>query len=90
MKVKKDPFKLNLTNIDLGNTKIFIIKGLCPYYKLLWSKIKQLHAGKQTHRYYASNSTAKVKLKQNSRTYLIRHATDFDKYFPRIDHSPLI
>ena len=34
-KVKKDLSKLNLTDIDLGNTKIFINQSLCPYYKLL-------------------------------------------------------
>ena len=30
MKVKKDLSKLNLTDIDLGNTKIFINQSLCP------------------------------------------------------------
>ena len=47
MKVKKDLSKLNLTDIDLGNTKIVIIQSFCPYYKILWSKSKRLHAMKQ-------------------------------------------
>ena len=38
MKVKKDISKLNLTDIDLGNTKIFINQSLCPYYKIYQSK----------------------------------------------------
>ena len=46
MKVKKDISTLNLTDIDLGNAKIFNNQSLCPYYKLLlvvngcmqWSK----------------------------------------------------
>ena len=38
MNVKKDLSKLNLTDLDLGNTKISINQSLCPYYKLLWSK----------------------------------------------------
>ena len=37
MKVKKDISKLNLTDIDLGNTKIFINQSLCPYYKIYHS-----------------------------------------------------
>ena len=35
MKVKKDLSKLNLTDTDLSNTKIFINQSLCLYYKLL-------------------------------------------------------
>ena len=38
IKVRKDLSKVNLTNIDLGNTKIVINQSLCPYYKFWWSK----------------------------------------------------
>ena len=44
MKVKKELSKLNSTDIDLGNAKIFINQSLYPYYKSLWSKSKRLHA----------------------------------------------
>ena len=88
MKVKKDLSKLNSTDIDLGNTKIFINQSLCPYYELLWSKSKRLHAMKQIHRYNVSNGTVKVKLEENGRPISITHATDFDNYFPGIDRSP--
>ena len=60
LKVKKDLSKLNLTNIDLGNKKIFITQSLCPYCKFLWSKSKRLHAMKQIHSYHISNGTVKV------------------------------
>ena len=60
MKVKKDLSKLNLSDIDLGNTKIFINQSLCPYYKLLWSRSKRLHAMKHIYSYYVSNGTVKV------------------------------
>ena len=62
MKVKKDLSKLNLTNIDQGNTKTFINQSLSPYCKLLWSKSKRLHAMKQIHSYYISNGTVMVTL----------------------------
>ena len=38
MKVQNDLSELNMTVIDLSNTKIFINQSLCSYYKLLWSK----------------------------------------------------
>ena len=88
MEVKKDFSKLNLTDIDLGNTKISINQSLCPNYIFLWSKSKRLYAMKQIHRYYVSNGTVKVKLEENSRPLSITHATDFDKHFPGIDLSP--
>ena len=34
MKVRKDLCKLNLTDIDLGNSKVFINQSLCPNCKL--------------------------------------------------------
>ena len=43
MKVKKDLSKLNLTGVDLYDTKIYINQSLSPYYKLLWSKSKWLY-----------------------------------------------
>ena len=87
MKVKKDLSKLNLTDNDLSNVKILVSQSLCPYYKLLWSKSKRLHAMEQI-RSYVSNGTVKVKLEENSRPISITHATDFDKHFPGIDLSP--
>ena len=87
MKVKKDLSKLNLTDTDLGNTKIFINQSLCPYYKLLWSKSLWLHAMKQVHS-YVSNGIVKVKLEENSRAISITHATDFDRHFLGINLSP--
>ena len=88
MKVKKYLSKLNLTDTDLGNTKVFINQSLCQYHKLLWSKSKQLDTIKQIHSYYASNGTVKVTFQENSRPLSITHATDFDKNFPGIDLSP--
>ena len=88
MKVKKDLFKLNLTDIDLGNAKIFFNHSLSPHHKLLWSKSKRLHVMKQIHSYYVSNGMVNVKLEENSRSLSITHSTDFDKHFPGIDLNP--
>ena len=56
MKVKKDLSKLNIN------------QSLCPYYKLIWSKSKQLHAANQVQSYFISNGTVKVKVDENSRS----------------------
>ena len=69
-----------MTDIDLGNTKMFLNQSLYPCYKLLWSKSKRLHAMKQTQSYYVSNGTEKVKIEGNGRALSIKHGTDFDKH----------
>ena len=66
--------KQNRQYNDLDNTKIFINQSLCPYYKLLWSKSKRLHAMKQIHSYYISNGTVKVKIEENDQPTSITHA----------------
>ena len=88
MKVKKDLSILNLTDINLSNTKIFINQSLSLYYKLLRSRSKRLHGMKQIYSYYVSNGTVKVKLQENSGPISTTHATDFDKHFPGIDLNP--
>ena len=75
MKFKKDLFKLNLTDIDLDDAKIFINQSLCPYYKILWSKSKRLLR-------FNCNGQGKTLGKQS-----ITHATDVDKHFPGINLS---
>ena len=87
MKVKKDLCKLNLTDKDLGNSKLFIDQTLCPNLKLLWSKSKRLHAMKQIHSHYISNGMVKVKLDKNSRPLPITNAIDFHMHFPGMDLS---
>ena len=66
MNVEKGLSKLNLTDIDLDNTKVYITQILCPYYKLLWPQSKRLHVMKQIHSYYVLNCTVKVKDEENS------------------------
>ena len=79
MKVLND---LNLTLLELNEIDNTMIQTLqkylsikaCPYYKLLWSKSKQLHAMKQIHSYYISNGTVKVKIEENSQPTSITNA----------------
>ena len=50
--VKKDMKKLTLEDLELpGNSKLFINRSLCPYYKMLCSKSKKFHSLSKIHRF---------------------------------------
>ena len=41
LSVRKDLNKVKMSDIDLtGQSKLYINQSLCPYYRMLWSKIK--------------------------------------------------
>ena len=66
--VKKDLKKLTLEDLELpGNSKLFINRSLCPYYKMLWSKGKKLHSLSKIHSFFISGDTIKIRVNENSR-----------------------
>ena len=71
-----------------GQGKIFINSSLCPYYKMLWSKSKELLTLGKINSFYISNTTIKIKISENSSPLSITHVDDFGKHFPDIDLSP--
>ena len=65
--VKKDLKRLTMGDLELsGNNKLFINRDLCPYYKMLLSKSKELHSFSKIH-----NSPLSI-----------THVENFGKYFP--------
>ena len=49
---KKDLKKLTMEDLELpGNSKLFMNRSLCPYYKMLWSKSKKLHSLSKIHNF---------------------------------------
>ena len=87
--VKKDLKKLTLEDLELpGNSKLFINRSLCPYYKMLWSKSKKLHSLSKIHSFFISDDTIKNRVNENSSPLSIRHVDDFCKHFPDVDLSP--
>ena len=49
--IKKDLKKLAMEYLELpGNSKLFINRSLCPYYKMLWSKSKKLDSLSKIYR----------------------------------------
>ena len=50
--VKNDLKKLTMEDLELpGNSKLFINRSLCPYYKMLWSKSKKLDSLSEIYRF---------------------------------------
>ena len=87
--VKKDLKKLTLEDLELpGNSKLFINRSLCPYYKMLWSKSKKLHSLSKIHSFFISGDTIKIRVNENSSPLSITHVDDFGKHFPDVDLSP--
>ena len=87
--VKKDLKKLTLEDLELpGNSKLFINRSLCPYYKMLWSKSKKLHSLSEIHSFFISGDTIKIRINENSSPLSITHVDDIGKPFPDVDLSP--
>ena len=78
--------KLKMEDIGLtGDNKVFINHSLCPYYRVLWSKSKDLLNMGKINGLMISNGRVKVKISEIRATISITHADDFTKYFPDID-----
>ena len=71
-----------------GNSKLFINRSLCPYYKMLWSKSKKLHSLSKIHSIFISGDTIKIRVNENSSPLSIPRVDDFGKHFPDVDLSP--
>ena len=51
--VKRDLRKIKMEHTDLpGQNKLFINKSLCPYYKVIWAKSKELHSLGKIHSFF--------------------------------------
>ena len=91
LSVKKNLRKLKMD--DIGLTFVWqvltssINHSLCPYYRVLLSKLKVLLNMGKINRLMVSNGTVKVKINEISVAISITHADDFTKYFPDIDLS---
>ena len=62
------------------NTKIFINESLCPYYRLLWSKCKDLFSKNVIYRFWTTNGTVRVKKSESSPVKVILHEDDLEEF----------
>ena len=81
--VKRDLRKIKIEDIDLPRqSKLFINKSLCPYYKVTWAKSKKLHSLGKIHSFFISGDTIKIRVSENSSPLSLTHVEDFEKYPP--------
>ena len=89
LQVKKDLKDLSMDDLDLTKgRKNFVNQSLCSYYRILWSKSKQLHSMGIIISFFISEGTVKVKITENSRPLAITQLSDFTVNFPNVDLSP--
>ena len=89
LRVKKDLQNLNLEDLGFhGENKIYVNRGLCQYYRMLWSKSKKLHSMGRIHCFYIAGESIKIKVHENSTPLAIKHVNGFEYHFPDKDLSP--
>ena len=81
-KLLRDLQPSDLRNLKLPRgTELFISDSLCSYYKMLWSKCKQLCTSKIIHSFWTSSGTLKLCINKNGNTHLITHESDLVSLF---------
>ena len=89
LRVKEDLRNLNLEDLGFhGENKIYKNRGLCQYYRMLWSKSKKLHSMDRIHCFYIAGESIKIKVHENSTPLAIKHVNGFEYHFPDVDLSP--
>ena len=90
LRPKKRLKDLDGTTLNLrSDSKIFINKSLCGYYRGLWNKCKRLKGDKKIHQFYTKNGIIRLKLVENGSLKTITHVNDLKNLFPDIDTDNL-
>ena len=90
LRAKKRLKDLDGTTLNLrSDSKIFINKSLCGYYRGLWNKCKRLKGDKKIHQFYTKNGIIRLKLVENGSLKTITHVNDLKNLFPDIDTDNL-
>ena len=86
LRAKKRLKDLNGITLNLqSDSKIFINKSLCGYYRGLWNKCKRLKGDKKIYQFYTNNGIIRLKLVENGSVKTITHVNDLKDLFPNID-----
>ena len=91
VKVLKNRSKLKVSDKTvLGfdkDTKIYVNESLCPAYRFLLWKVRQLMDGKKVYSYWTFNGIIKIKISDVGKIHAITHIADLKELFPNIDFS---
>ena len=72
---KKSISSRDFSNINISS-KIFVSVSLCPYYRFIWGKCKDLQRGGKIHQVFCLGGTVSVKLSESGNPLKISHVTD--------------
>lgn len=81
-KVKKNLRDKDFSGVEglSKDTNIYINESLCPYYRLLWSKCKDLCNRKIIYRFWSINGILRVKVTETSEPKVILHESDLEEF----------
>ena len=92
LRVKEDLRNLNLEDLGFhGENKIYINRGLCQYYRMLWSKSKKLHSMEESTVFISLVNLSKSKFMRIALMRIalaIKHVNGFEYHFPDVDLLP--
>ena len=76
---KKSVSSGDFSNINISS-KIFVSVSLCPYYRFIWGKCKDLQRCGKIHQVFYLGGTVSVKLSESGNPVKISHATDIPTF----------
>ena len=86
LRVKRQLKGLDPSAVDLPEgTKIFINESLCPYYRGIWNKCKNLRGKQKVYQYYTTNGLIRLRIEESGQAKTISHMADLQNLFPDID-----
>ena len=86
---KKKLKNINPTAFGLPNAKVYINESLCGMYRGLWYKCKLLHQRNCISRFWTSNGSHKIIIKEHGNIRTILHDDDLQEIFPNVDITNL-
>ena len=67
-------------NIDYKK-KVYINESLCPYYRYLYGKCKELWKSKKIVKFWVSNGSVRYRLNENGHPHKVEHIADLENVF---------
>ena len=74
-----------LASIDEYKKKVYINDSLCPYYRFLHGKCKQLWKQKKIFGFWVSNGSVRYRVQENGNFVKVEHLEDLERVFGVIE-----
>ena len=87
LNVKKRLYNKKFDDLNFPDkTSIYINESLCPYYRGLWNKCKNLWLNKKIHSFWTINGTVKYKKCEDDQPVPVFHDNDLEELLRGMDH----